>query len=85
MASPPYRFLIGVVKINGPGWDGRGLHPRRLLSRDGCGPALLLAAGFAPAFKEQTLQESDLASVRQAVDRDMNLIRRWRWTGTGLW
>jgi transcriptional regulator with XRE-family HTH domain len=31
--------------------------------------ALLLAAGFAPAFKEQTLQDSDLASVRQAVDR----------------
>jgi len=31
--------------------------------------ALLLAAGFAPAFKEQTLQDSDLASVREAVDR----------------
>jgi len=30
--------------------------------------ALLLAAGFAPAFKEQTLQDPDLASVRRAVD-----------------
>jgi transcriptional regulator with XRE-family HTH domain len=30
--------------------------------------ALLLAAGFAPAFKEHTLQDPDLASVRRAVD-----------------
>jgi transcriptional regulator with XRE-family HTH domain len=29
---------------------------------------LLLAAGFAPAFREQTMQDPDLASVRQAVD-----------------
>src|ERR1700738_4097065 len=29
---------------------------------------LLLAAGFAPAFKEQTLQDPDLAGVRRAVD-----------------
>jgi transcriptional regulator with XRE-family HTH domain len=30
--------------------------------------ALLLAAGFAPAFKEHTLQDPNLAGVRRAVD-----------------
>src|SRR5947209_8610219 len=31
--------------------------------------ALLLAAGFAPLYTERSLQESEMASARQAVDR----------------
>jgi transcriptional regulator with XRE-family HTH domain len=39
---------------------------------------LLLAAGFAPAFKEQTMQDPDLASVRQAnlAEWRMHLLAR---------
>jgi hypothetical protein len=50
--------------------------------------ALLVAAGYAPMYRERPLDDPALASARRpwsCCSKAMSPTRPWRWTGTGTW
>lgn len=50
--------------------------------------ALLVAAGFAPMYRQRSLDDPAMASARRAIDlvlKGHEPFPRWPWTATGTW